>query len=164
MTLKAKKKPSTDKKTKPMTRSLYCKLKTEHSARGTTPLLDENDIRLMAQKMPQTPETLMAVLGCEAKMKAHSGWILPITKTHERDQDRFNDCAGEIAAFARGGGFAWQQLQRVFQSIIKTYDLELDKASVLDACGLYYQPFEGVIKRKRENDSDAPPAKRVALS
>ena len=142
-----------------MTESLYTKLRKQHSLRckgGSKLILEEPEIISIARHMPRTAAELQKVLQCPEKREIHSAWVLETTQAHWRDQDKFNDCVSEIMAFVNGGTFAMTILKNVFRRIIAFYGMDGDTTSVLDACGLFWQPWEGTLKRKRTQDSDYP--------
>lgn len=148
---------ATISKKKPPMESLYRKLKDCHQQQiKTGPLLNDTELQAIACKMPRTEEELLAVL--PAKATTMQDWILPITQAHKRDQALFNDCVSEIRAFVHGGGYAWQLLKGVYNNILAEYKMESESATVLDACGLYFQPFQNELKRKRVIEEDTPPA------
>ena len=145
--------------------SLYSKLKQQNQLKlkaGTPVMLEDADIGLIARVMPKTTEELQKLLSNE-KMAEHESWILETTQSHTRDQNKFKDCVGEIRAFVRGGGAAMQILKKVHHNIIAHYGMDVEVATVLDACGLYWQPFEQVLKLKRPRRDDAPPTNKGAF-
>ena len=146
--------------------SLYTKLRRQHTLKcksGVKSLLEEAEITSIARYMPVTPEELEKILQSADKRLAHAEWILEATRAHWRDQNQFNDCVSEIMAFVNGGTSAINILKNVFRRIITHYEMDGDTSSVLDACGLYWQPFEGALKRKRPCYDDQPPSKKGAF-
>lgn len=147
-----------------MTESLFTKLRRQHSHRckgGSKLLLEDPEIISLARHMPRTPADLEKVIECAEKREIHSAWVLEITQAHWRDQEKFNDCVSEMMAFVNGGMAAMNILKNVFRRIIAHYGMDGDTTSVLDACGLFWQPFEGTLKRKRTDDGQ-PWTKRRA--
>ena len=119
---------------------LDVKLRNEAVSVKRTPHLAEADFTKLAIHMPRTDAEVRSVLADNDKHKAHSKWILRITAAHERDQDKFTDCVGEMRAFVRGGRAAMEMLYKVFRNIVTHYGVHKEMDLVLDACGLYVHP------------------------
>ena len=116
---------------------LDVKLRNEAVNVKKTPHLAEADFTKLAIHMPTTDSAVKSVLADSDKHKAHGKWILRITAAHERDQDKFTDCVGEMRAFVRGGRAAMEMLYKVFRNIVTHYGVHKEMDLVLDACGLY---------------------------
>jgi hypothetical protein len=126
---------------------LDVKLRNEAVSINKTPHLAEADFVKLAIHMPTTDSAVKSVLADSDKHKAHCKWILRITTAHERDQDKFNDCVGEMRAFVRGGRAAMEILCKVFRNIVMHYGMQNEMDLVLDACGLYVSSWGLGLKK-----------------
>lgn len=119
---------------------LDVKLRSEAAAKANKVAshhLSEADFTKLAILMPRTDDGVRGVLADAGKHKAHGKWILRVTAAHERDQDKFNDCVGEMRAFVRGGRAAMEILYKVFHNIALHHGVHKEMDLVLDACNLY---------------------------
>ena len=98
--------------------------------------LDDDTIRKIAVKMPRTNQELASMLNAE-QFSVHGEQLLIITQDHKRDQAAFEDCAAEIGAFAGGGPYAMDRLDKVYRRILAHFKMMPDMDDVFAAKRLY---------------------------
>jgi hypothetical protein len=114
----------------------------------------EDQIKLIARHMPRDLEALRTqCLLTPPQVEAYGHRLLDITGKHERDQEKFEDCYLEIKAFADGGEYAMQLLNKVSARILKHFGMEDDKYDVLSAAGVREDAETGRLKRQRVEDA-----------
>jgi len=116
-------------------------------------LLDFDHITSIATRMPKTTETLEALIP-ESFVAAYGDKIIEVVTTHERDEDRFDDCVKEIDAFVRGDQPGMMRLNQVYTQIIKHFEMETDMEDVFGACKIYHHTGRNCLIRKRNVNAD----------
>ena len=79
-------------------------------------IFSADQVELVARYMPTDADALRTKCGLiDTQIKAYGEQLLGITRAHERDQEKFEDCVAEIKAFVRGGMTAMQILNKVYK-------------------------------------------------
>jgi len=124
-------------------------------ARKQQLVFGEDQIKLISRHMPRDFETLRTKCGLTPRqIESYGNRLLAITGAHERDQEKFEDCYKEIKAFASGGLYAMERLNKVGARILEHFGMEDEKYDVLSAAGVYEDAETGRIK-KRQHQEDA---------
>ena len=110
----------------------------------------EDQVKLISRHMPKNLEDLrVKCLLTPPQIDAYGNRLLDITGRHERDQEKFEDCYREIKAFANGGEYAMQLLNKVCKRILEHFGMLDEKYDVLSAAGVYEDAETGRLKRCR---------------
>jgi hypothetical protein len=118
-------------------------------ARKQQLVFGEDQIRLIARHMPRDLESLRTkCLLTPPQIEAYGQQLLAITGAHERDQDKFEDCFREMQAFATGGRYAVELLNKVHGRILAHFGMEDEKYDVFSAAGVYEDPETGRLTRR----------------
>ena len=113
---------------------------------------NDDQIRSMARFMPV--DSLSQYLSSE-QMDAFGDGILELMRSHNRDQDKFEECILEINSFVRGGLPGMERLDKVYKRILVHYKVEMDMEEVFEALKLHIHPIQNKIKRKKMKGSEA---------
>lgn len=100
--------------------------------------LSADQINHIARTMPRESAELQSIVNLPEEIHAK---VLAITRAHQRDQFRFDECLSHVKAFARGGLSGVASLNSVHGNIFKHYDMEAEKWEILTAAnvGLDFQ-------------------------
>lgn len=85
-----------------------------------------------------------------SQIEVYGSSLLDITGKDKRDQEKFEGCYREIRAFAAGGDYAMQLLNKVCERIFKHFGMQDEKYDALSAAGVHkdavvlslYQKFD----------------------
>jgi len=135
--------------------SLSAKLRTFRRtlARKQKLVFTEAQCKLISRHMPKDFEALRSKCGfTDSQIKSYGNTLLTITASHERDQEKFEQCCREIKAFATGGLYAVQRLNRVYPSILSHFGMEGEKYDVFDAAGVYEDAETGMIRVRKDEE------------
>lgn len=137
--------------------SLSAKLRTFRRtvARKQHAVFSEDQCKRISRHMPKTFEALKSKCGfTDSQIKAYGNALLTIIASHERDQEKFEDCFKEIRAFATGGLYAIQRLNVVHKNILAHHGMQDEKYDVFDAAGVWEDPETGKLKPRGKKEED----------
>ena len=107
-------------------KSLTLKLQSTHA-------LTADQIKRVACNLPRDADPLREMApGLE---DSDLDKILKITRAHERDQERFQECVSVLRAYAQGGNYGMHLLNKLHDVIIMHYEMQDEKWEVLTAAG-----------------------------
>jgi len=113
-------------------------------------IFSADQVELVARYMPTDADALRTKCGLiDTQIKAYGEQLLGITRAHERDQEKFEDCVAEINAFVRGGMAAMQILNKVYKRIIAHFGMDAEMYDVLKAAGVYVDADTGKLIRRK---------------
>ena len=109
---------------------------------------------LICSHMPLDDEALKTKCKLdEHQIQTYGNQLLAITRIHERNQTKFDDCVSEMKAFVNGGAYGMERLGRVYMQIIEHFGLENEKWTVLAAAGVYLNLDSNTLKRRKGQQS-----------
>jgi len=135
--------------------SLSAKLRTFRRtlARKQKMVFSEDQCKLISRYMPKDFEALRVKCDfLDSQIKSYGNALLTITASHERDQDKFEACYREIQAFAAGGLYAMERLNKVCPVILSHFGMEQEKYDVYDAAGVWEDPETGRLKVRAKRE------------
>jgi hypothetical protein len=131
--------------------SLSTKMRTFRRtlARKQKTVFTDDQCKLISRHMPRDFEALRTKCEfTESQISSYGNHLLLIIATHDRDQEKFEECFREIQAFARGGRYGMHLLNAVYPRIISHFGMESDKYDVFDAAGVWEDAETGKLKAR----------------
>jgi hypothetical protein len=107
--------------------------------------LSTDQIKRITRALPTQADGLAGIL-TESQLLTTSEDVLRITRAHERDQERFDECVLELRAFSSGGLYAMELLNNVYPNILTHYGMQGEKWEVLTAAGIGIDFKNGRLK------------------
>lgn len=112
--------------------------------------MSKDQQRLIARWLPKDEASLRRWLTPE-QWRLFGEDLLQITRSHYRDQARFEQCVRELRLFAAAGPYPLQLLTRVHKPILDHFGMAKEKWEVFDAAGIWVDFEKGTIML-RETD------------
>lgn len=106
--------------------------------------ISKAQLKIITHALPKDHASLARCLTPE-QMRAFGEDMLIVTRSHYRDQARFEACVRELRLFAQAGPYPLQLLNRVHQPILEHYGMLKEKWEVFDAAGIWVDMDRGTI-------------------
>jgi hypothetical protein len=99
-----------------------------------TRVLSADQIASVVHRLPRDAEQLHALV--QGLSPEDQDKVLGITCAHERNQARFLECVSHLRAFARGGPYGVQMLNKLHDRILAHFEMQDEKWEALTSAGV----------------------------
>jgi hypothetical protein len=116
-----------------------------------THLLTTNQIKSVVRHLPKDMDQLNLTLPDFNANENEKLKVLEITRAHERDQDQFVECIQTLKAYAKGGNYGMDLLNKLHNVVINHYCMQDEKWEVLMCAGVSMNFETGELVRSKGN-------------